>query len=521
MRELFRKWGPLFCIATLALVLRLLFVSVQPLDADEAMHLHPRSFSDTVTFDLMFNPPLFRLLVQFVCLVERTAACARMIPIAAGTTTVVLLWFLACELANRRTAFLASLMLTVHPWHIRHSQTVRSFALLTMLTTALVLLTVRSRPRSKTGAPLENRTDGSESSAQRTNGCGPTTDYSNHSQDREVGYNQAAATRARAALHALALLAHYLAVFPLLFDAMLECIRGRWKKAAVLLAPAGGIVAVLLPALLGGMAEKTGRAPMVHYDSGWDFVVALARSSFAPGGLALATGLFLALFGFAARSMLIPLAWVASYAGGVLLLGTAIPIEVRYCLPVLPLLLLAAARGASLVTRCTSLPTCILGLAILGLLIAGIAWPLPAYWRSMDHPEQAASIHHDLSHVEFSLARHIEVASGPAYSNMDLFVAMRGAEHYRVALELHQGTYPDSATIQPAGDLVALRLPERTIFKLEMPDSPPGREWTAPIPLPPLTRYLVLVENRVAFAKPDRCKTLVSSPEADLWECRL
>jgi len=319
----------------------------------------------------------------------------------------------------------------------------------------------------------------------------------------------------------MSLSTHYLGVIPALLDAGVEALRGRWKRALSVLAVPLAAAFVLAPVLLPGISEKAGCAPQAHYDSGADFLVGLARSALCPGGMSLMAALALAAVGFARRGMFVLPAWVASFVGTVVVLGFFIPIEVRYCLPVLPPLLAAVAAGMVALASHRVKAIRIAGVAAAVLVLAGIAYPLPTYWGAAFDLAPAQRIHHDLAHVEFSLSEHLAAAASGDNAHLPIFLAMRGPEHFRVALELKHGNYPEDATLVVEGDVTTLRLPGRALYQLDMPDRPPGRVWEPPIPLPPGSRYLVLVERRgkSAFDRPPGCAVEVGDEHAELWMC--
>ena len=414
LRSLLQSRYAVVPVLAIAATLRLLCLDSQPLSGDEAMHLHPLSFAEVLRFDLMFNPPLFRLLVQGALRLCPLVIAARLVPLCAGTGAVWLLYLLAYRLTGRTTALTAALLLAVHPWHIFHSQTIRAFALLTFLTLLAQIL----RPAGTSPAPETHP--------------GPRT-------IRILGH---------VLVHAFSLLTHYLSVFAILADVALLWRKGRRHHAAALLAVPLLIGLALAAWLAGGVAEKTVRGGIGDHTAGLPYLLDLARCCYAPGGLALAASLALSFRGFLSPALRPCAVHAAAWIAGPALLGLFIPIEVRYALPVLPLLLLGLAHGTTQLLESTS------GLRRAGVAAAflagtaGIVFLLPAYYHGAADPEKTTRLHRDLVHAEFLMHREVELLASQASATMPIVLAAEGPLRYRLLLELAGGTaYPRDAQL--------------------------------------------------------------------------
>jgi len=497
----------------LALALRTVGLADQPIHADEAMHLHPRAAVDVLTFDLMFNPPLFRVVTAAACAIERTVTASRVVPVLAGTLSVLLLYLLGLKTVGARPALLASFLLAVHPWHIRHSQTVRCFVLLSFL----VLL----------AAVLADRRKG------------------------KTGWDTGAA-----AAGGLAMLTHYLAFAQAAVESVRSLASGRRRAAAAYALPLVAVAGALLPFLLPGTARKVA-AGSVAYENGLLFLLSLIRATFTPGGLSLVAAVLLAGLGATVREarplLLPPITWIAA----TLAAGLAIPIEIRYSLPALPFLLLLAATGACAwwgssapepsqggcgdsprhgvrgAPGARSAPDSQgaagvgrprwrrIGAAVATLLLAaGVVRPLPDYYRCPSEPAPALAIHPDLAHVEVDLrplAAELRQASAAAEP---IFVAVRGPFHYRLAAELSLGRYPDNARLAESNDITVFEAGTMRLVTAA-PDSPELRPDRPGTPAAGKARgpCLLLREHVFPCTPAEGCVPAVSSSNADLLRC--
>jgi 4-amino-4-deoxy-L-arabinose transferase-like glycosyltransferase len=413
-----REHWPFYLVLALAAGLRAVGLGTLPLDSDEAMHLHPLSAADTLRFDLLANPPLFRLLVQGACAFDRSAAVARLVPMLAGVGTVALLYRVALEESGRLTATLAALLLAVHPWHIRHSQTLRSYSLLVLLVLAGFWALRRRRGRLL---------------------CG---------------------------LSGLACFTHYLGFFPAAAQAVIL-----WKREGL----KAGLVAMLGPAvaamLLGGfvlwgLPQKLAEGLERPSTSIPELLAAMVRCALAPGGLSLLAGVALMAAGFA-EARLRPAALTGAFLVAVVLLaGLAIPVEARYMLPALPFALLLLAGGMASMLAATG-KWRVVFLPGVALVLAGIIYPLPAYYEGGGDIARTRAAHPDLAHVEFSLEAAVDSLRPEAAAGIPVVVAARGPLHYRLLLELCHGRYPDEARLENREEYALLEGAGFRIFKLE------------------------------------------------------
>jgi len=450
------------------------------MDADEAMHLHPLSFADTVSFDLMFNPPLFRLLVQGICRMSRTVEAARLVPLAAGLGAIYVTYLLALSFAGTRTALFAAALLAFHPWHIRHSQTVRSFTLLTLLVaTGFYLVRRANRDQEKTS--------------------------------HLVGHSLTMVG---------ALLTHYLAVWPIAMEVALSWWKRGWKRTLLLSA---GVVAVGLGLLLfasAGLTEKVARGEVATYMRRTEFLIIAARCLFGTGGLCLLAALTLTLYGFARgaiRQLLLP---VCAIIGGTICLGEFIPIEPRYCLPALPFLLIGLAEGTRLLYRRATGKWSVAAGILVSLAVLGLVAPILTYYSSGRRIKWALTRHPDLAHVQHSLSVHTERLVARADSDRPVVIAARGPLHYRMMLELHHGGYPDDAVLEDRNNVTFLEAGGYRLAKLDLGDDPVETRWSTPAFVRDSSLYFVLMERSVGYARAEFCTTSTETPEFSLWECR-
>jgi hypothetical protein len=452
----------------LALVLRVLCLPSQPVDADEAMHLHPRPAAEALTFDLMFNPPLYRAATATLCKIDRSVTAARLLPVAAGTLSVLLLYLLGARTVGMGPALLAAFLLAIHPWHIRHSQTLRCFALLTFLVLLSELL-ARGRSRAEAhgpdATPVSLPPPGDTLPAHTADSGRATTDHWSVPSFR----SRRCGLLLLPLVLGLGMLTHYLAFFHAAAQAARSFLAGRKKTALAIAVTSALVAASLLPFLLAGTERKVTDGG-VPYQAGLPFLWSLARASFAPGGLSLFAALLLAVLGTtcrAARPFLLP---AGIWIGTTLLAGTAIPIEVRYCLPALPFLLLLLAAGTWTLWQKRRLAAAVVTL----LAVAGVLWPLPDYYRAPRDPAPALAIHPDLSHVEADMEPLLPELRRAASRAVPIFAAVRGPFHYRLAAEIHDGRYPDDAVLVEQDDCSILTAGSLRVVTAEPRHIPTG-----------------------------------------------
>jgi hypothetical protein len=462
----------------LALGFRLSTISLQPLSADEAMHLQPLGFWEMVHLDLAFNPPLFRLLVRLSTLFSPTAAAARFVPLAAGVATIPVLYFVARRHLTPMGATFATLLLAIHPWHIRHSQTVRAYALLTLLwllSVAHTCVVADASPESTGRAQLL----------------------------RHMG------------IALLLLLTHYLGFILLAIEVVVLLLHRQWRYAFSLSGLMAGVAVALAPLLAFGTAEKiTGSS--VAYTSGLPFLAAELQSVATPGGLSLLAVWSLAGAGLATRRLRLPATLTLSLLLAVPLLGLAMPIEVRYALPALPLVLLLAGGGAS---RLLASPGQIrrAGTILIMLLAAlGIAYLIPTYYRAPEDPRPAAERHRDLVHEAAPFSRLVDQYRSRQSDDVTLPMVLvgRGRVEHQVLYHLGGGRYP-TARVQSSGDRT--RNYAGVDFQLMVHESPtPPREACPQWPEPP---FVLLFEAPLSCDLPATCQPVDSAVRFYLYDC--
>jgi hypothetical protein len=464
-------------VVLLALVLRLPGLGTQPVSADEALHLQPLALGDAFTLDLWFNPPLFRLLCQLLAAVDRSVAFVRLLPLAAGAATVALLYGVARLRLGRKAAAFAALLLAVHPWHIRHSQTLRAYGLLLLLLLASLAFTWyerRSRPAAGTPWPC-------------------------------VG--------AHGLVAVLALLTHYLAFPLLLVEAALLLAARRWRAA---LAPslAVPVVALLLaPSLLSGATRKlaVGSDALV---SPIPMLFRLLPALTTPGGLSLLAFVLLAVVGASAsrfRDAAVPC--LAALLLPVLL-ACFLPVESRYALPALPPLLLLVAAGFQRLSEDLRPRLRMVAPAAAALALAGTAWLIPVAWNAGTDPGRAGELHPDLAHTKEDLRPLAEgLRAAAAATDEALLVVGRGPLVHRLAVLLADGRYPDGATLVEGGTEVRWQAPP---YRLRYLPSPADG---SSCPVIPSAAVDLLVEAPYPCAFPSHCRLEASAGRFQHYRC--
>lgn len=464
-------------LAALALSLRIATITSQPLSGDEAMHLQPLGLWDMVRLDLALNPPLFRLLVRLCTLISPTPLAARIVPLVAGVAAVPVLYLVARRHLPMVGATFASLLLALHPWHIRHSQTVRAYALLTLLW----LL-----------------------SAAHT--------WSSVSAVEEVPQRRAVVRHL--AIAAALLFTHYLGFALLAIEVAILVLHRRWRHALLLSGLVVLTAAALAPVLGFGAHEKLSGAT-AFYTSGLPFLMAVLQAMATPGGLSL-----LAVWALAVTGAVVPgMRPVTLLTAGALLaipvLGLVMPIEIRYALPALPFLLVLAGRGASLLLA-TRRPVRRVGAAaVLLLAVAGTAYLIPTYYRAPIDPRTALERHRDLVHEAAPLPalvqryRSIGNASSPP-----LVLMGRGRVAHQVLVALGGGRYPDAAVVSQGPTTKCHTGEDFTLIAHESPGAP--GEACPHWPEPP---FALLFEAPLFCDLPAVCRPLESAVRFSLHDC--
>jgi len=146
------SWKPLCAIAVVALLLRLPNLN-ESLWFDElwSTRLKLRNLvllSNSVLFDV--HPPFYSIFMYvWVKLFGDTELSIRMPPLIFGISSIFMAYALAVKLADKKTAFLTSLLLCLSPVHIWYSQEARSYSGILFL----LLLTILSYYKLKDYRP--------------------------------------------------------------------------------------------------------------------------------------------------------------------------------------------------------------------------------------------------------------------------------------------------------------------------------------------------------------------------------
>ncbi|HVO41488.1 MAG TPA: glycosyltransferase family 39 protein [Aggregatilineales bacterium] len=148
------KWRPLLLILALALGLRLIALSTRSLWYDEAFAV---LFSQAGLSKMLYGTltpvngaaadvhPLlyYSLLNVWISIVGDSVAAVRLLSVITGLATVAVLYALARELFDDRTAVAAALIAAIMPFSVQYSQEVRMYALLGLLLLAATWCYVR------------------------------------------------------------------------------------------------------------------------------------------------------------------------------------------------------------------------------------------------------------------------------------------------------------------------------------------------------------------------------------------
>jgi hypothetical protein len=456
-----------------SLALRLPGLGAYPPSGDEALHLQPLSWADTWNFDLFANPPLFRLLVQALAHVDRSLAVTRLLSACAGALTVPLLYILARFYHSRILAFLPALLLAFHPWHIRHSQTLRSYTLLTLLLVVSL-------------------------------GCSLASLQAPRKKSRKV----------LSSIHFIAIVlacaTHYLAVLYLAAECLLVFFSGSKRSALIAFGTALlTTVSIAGIGLLSGISHKltagaSGSSALIHL-----FWLDTVRCLFTPGGLSLLCALVLFLFGcilqrrnFLWIPIVIPL--LAISAGGLV-----IPVEVRYCLPVLPIALLHLAMGFRWSWSRFGPTIRWLGAIGMTLTVAGLVFPLSACYQAATNQLPAQRLHRDLAHVDYDIRPLLPSLRDQIGDHPTILLIANDHLQHRLIVELNNGHYPEDADIREKDDT----------FKVETTDLLLVR--TADC-RNPISEYnsMILMSPSVDCPAPANCIQTARHNGASLWSCQ-
>ncbi|HUW10967.1 MAG TPA: glycosyltransferase family 39 protein, partial [Anaerolineae bacterium] len=146
-RTVWRSGAALLAVSLLALLLRALRLSFQPLWWDEGYSLY---FATNPVAEMLFqtsqdiHPPLYYLLLGgWVRLLGSLPVAARLLSVAVGVATVPLAFVAGRRLGGERAGLLAALLLAISPLHVFYSQEVRMYGLVVLLGLASTALAAR------------------------------------------------------------------------------------------------------------------------------------------------------------------------------------------------------------------------------------------------------------------------------------------------------------------------------------------------------------------------------------------
>jgi uncharacterized membrane protein len=130
------RWLVLTLLSLLALGLRLIRLTYQPLWWDEGWSLYfattgVRNMLELTAVDI--HPPLYYLLLHFWIRVSGPGVISvRLLSVLIGTATIPLLYAAGRRLSGHRGGLLAAFLLAISPFHIYYSQEVRMYGLVTL-----------------------------------------------------------------------------------------------------------------------------------------------------------------------------------------------------------------------------------------------------------------------------------------------------------------------------------------------------------------------------------------------------
>ena len=149
------RWLVLTLLTVLALVLRMIRITYQPLWWDEGWSLY---FATTNIGNMLeltavdIHPPLYYLLLHFwMRLFGPSVVSVRLVSVLIGTATVPLLYIAGRRLSGHLGGLLAAVLLAISPFHIYYSQEVRMYGLVTLL--GLAALTFTAQWNARAGYP--------------------------------------------------------------------------------------------------------------------------------------------------------------------------------------------------------------------------------------------------------------------------------------------------------------------------------------------------------------------------------
>jgi len=161
LRNTIKRWSsgrvpPLaIAIILVAAVLRFYGLTKQPLWYDELVSLNIATYEGGLSsmWHVPFypHPPLFNILLSFVYqLFTPSEFSARLLSLFAGVLGLALLYRLAADTANQRTALVAMALLAFSPMHLFFSQESRPYALLFAWVILTVWVLLKALEKNKT-----------------------------------------------------------------------------------------------------------------------------------------------------------------------------------------------------------------------------------------------------------------------------------------------------------------------------------------------------------------------------------
>jgi hypothetical protein len=235
-----------------------------------------------------------------------------------------------------------------------------------------------------------------------------------------------------------------------------------------------------------------------------------------PGGLSLLAVWALTVAGLATSSLRLPGTLALGLIVAIPLLGLAMPIEVRYALPALPLVLLLAGGGAShLLNANGTLRRVGAGLLILlgGL---GISYLIPTYYRAPEDSRPAIERHRDLVHEAAPLGQLVASyrSRQEGDNSLPLVLVGRGRIEHQLLVHLGNASYP-TVTKDRSDD--GSRTYTGEDFQLIVHDSPVSPLEACPKwPEPP---FVLLFEAPLTCDLPTTCQLIDSAVRFNLLDC--
>lgn len=133
-------------ILLLSFSLRLIKIN-QSFWLDEAAQIIEslRPLNEQFNLAVDFHPPLFHLILHFWLKLGSGEIFVRLLPVILGTGSVYLLYKIAENLFNKKTASLAALFLATSPYHIWYSQEVRPYMLFLFFSLLSTLFLIKKK----------------------------------------------------------------------------------------------------------------------------------------------------------------------------------------------------------------------------------------------------------------------------------------------------------------------------------------------------------------------------------------